>query len=77
MWCGGVRSKERPSSLVLPPFSSPRGPINRPSPGCGSVLRGGEHQAAVSSQAPCQHGQLSSSKKLFWRAVVAAGSSWP
>lgn len=54
---GRARSKERPSSLCAPPLLPPRGPINRPGQGCGQLSEGVEHQAAVSSQAPCQHGQ--------------------
>lgn len=55
---------------MLPLLSSPGGPINRPSPGCGSALRGSQAPAAVSSQAPASMAS-EFKKKLFWRAVVA------
>ena len=68
---GRARSKERPSSLCAPPFSSPRGPINRPSPGCGSVLRGRRAPGSGLKPSPLPAWPASSRRSSF------GGRWWP
>lgn len=71
---GRARSKERPSSLCAPPFSSPpppRGPINRPSPGCGSALGGRQTPGSGLKPSPLPAWPASSRRRSF------GGQWWP
>lgn len=71
MW-GGPGARRGFPPFVLPPLlSCPRGPINRPSPGCGSALGGSRAPGKRSQAKPPASMASEFKKKLFWRAVVA------